>query len=131
MKAKSGSRRDAVGSLADEFPVLNQVYPDGFSIPNASSARTSSPAHVKTHVFTTTTGREETLRGLLNEAPLTHPVIHQTLVDLLMIRRRSPGICVMDGPSPATAPGRAAYPAREDVLLASADQWRSMPSRRS
>jgi hypothetical protein len=56
---------------------------------------------VKTHVFTTTTGAmKNAFGGLLNEhRHWTHPVIHETLVDLLMIQKKiHRGVfAVMDG----------------------------------
>ena len=83
--------RDAVGSLADEFLCLNDVYPEGFSIPKRFIGENilHLPT-VKTHVFTTTTGAmKNAFGGLLNERRhWTHPVIHQTLVDLLMVQKK-------------------------------------------
>ena len=85
--------RDAVGDLADRFLVLNDVYPDGFSIPKRFIGE--NIVHlptVKTHVFTTTTGAmKNAFGGLLNERRhWTHPVIHETLVDLLRIQQKIP-----------------------------------------
>jgi hypothetical protein len=97
--------RDAVGELADKFLCLNQVYPDGFMIPKRFIGENiiHLPT-VKTHVFTTTTGAmKNAFGGLLNERRhWTHPVIHETLVDLLMIQRRiHRGVfAVMDGTFP-------------------------------
>jgi uncharacterized protein (DUF362 family) len=94
--------REAVGALADKFLVLNRVYPDGFSIPKRFLGHNiiQLPT-VKTHVFTTMTGAmKNAFGGLLNEKRhWTHEVIHETLVDLLMIQRKiHPGLfCVMDG----------------------------------
>ena len=120
--------RDAVGSLADEFLCLNQVYPDGFSIPKRFIGENilHLPT-VKTHVFTTTTGAmKNAFGGLLNERRhWTHPVIHETLVDLLMIQKKiHPGIfAVMDGTFAGDGPGpRCMIPHVKNVLLASADQ---------
>ena len=77
--------RDAVGDLADKFICLNEVYPDGFSIPKRFIGENiiHLPT-IKTHVFTTTTGAmKNAFGGLLNEhRHWTHPVIHETLVDL-------------------------------------------------
>ncbi|HEY8155610.1 MAG TPA: DUF362 domain-containing protein [Myxococcota bacterium] len=120
--------RDAVGPLADEFLVLNQVFPDGFSIPKRFIGENilHLPT-VKTHVFTTTTGAmKNAFGGLLNERRhWTHPVIHQTLVDLLMIQKKihSGIFAVMDGTFAGDGPGpRCMIPHVKNVLLASADQ---------
>jgi hypothetical protein len=82
---------------------------------------------VKTHVFTTTTGAmKNAFGGLLNERRhWTHPVIHDTLVDLLMIQKKiHRGIfAVMDGTFAGDGPGpRCMIPHVKNVLLASADQ---------
>ncbi len=120
--------RDAVGPLADKFLVLNQVYPDGFSIPKRFLGENilHLPT-VKTHVFTTTTGAmKNAFGGLLNERRhWTHPVIHETLVDLLMIQKHiHPGLfAVMDGSFAGDGPGpRCMTPHVKNVLLASSDQ---------
>jgi hypothetical protein len=64
--------------------------------------------------------------GLLNEhRHWTHPVIHETLVDLLMIQKRiHRGVfAVMDGTFAGDGPGpRCMIPHVKNVLLASADQ---------
>ena len=64
---------------------------------------------VKTHVFTTTTGAmKNAFGGLLNEhRHWTHPVIHETLVDLLMIQKKiHRGVfAVMDGTFAGDGPG--------------------------
>jgi uncharacterized protein (DUF362 family) len=120
--------RDAVGDLADRFLVLNEVYPEGFSIPKRFIGE--NIVHlptVKTHVFTTTTGAmKNAFGGLLNERRhWTHPVIHETLVDLLRIQKRiHPGIfAVMDGTFAGDGPGpRCMIPHVKNVILASADQ---------
>ena len=82
---------------------------------------------VKTHVFTTTTGAmKNAFGGLLNERRhWTHPVIHETLVDLLMIQKKiHRGIfAVMDGTFAGDGPGpRCMVPHAKNVILASADQ---------
>ena len=73
--------REAVGDLADDFLVLNDVYPRGFSIPKRFIGENilHLPT-VKTHVFTTTTGAmKNAFGGLLNEhRHWTHPVIWWT-----------------------------------------------------
>jgi uncharacterized protein (DUF362 family) len=120
--------RDAVGDLADDFLCLNEVYPDGFHIPRRFIGENiiHLPT-VKTHVFTTTTGAmKNAFGGLLNERRhWTHPVIHQTLVDLLMIQQRiHKGVfAVMDGTFAGDGPGpRCMIPHEKNVLLASSDQ---------
>jgi hypothetical protein len=82
---------------------------------------------VKTHVFTTMTGAmKNAFGGLLNERRhWTHPVIHETLVDLLMIQQKiHRGVfAVMDGTFAGDGPGpRCMIPRVKNVILASADQ---------
>ncbi len=120
--------RDAVGDLADKFLCLNDVYPDGFMIPKRFIGENilHLPT-VKTHVFTTTTGAmKNAFGGLLNERRhWTHPVIHETLVDLLMIQKKiHRGVfAVMDGTFAGDGPGpRCMVPHVKNVMLASADQ---------
>jgi uncharacterized protein (DUF362 family) len=120
--------RDAVGAVADKFLCLNQVYPDGFMIPKRFIGENiiHLPT-VKTHVFTTTTGAmKNAFGGLLNERRhWTHPVIHETLVDLLMIQKKihSGIFAMMDGTFAGDGPGpRCMIPYVKNVLLASADQ---------
>jgi uncharacterized protein (DUF362 family) len=120
--------RDAVSDVADKFLCLNDVYPDGFSIPRRFIGENiiHLPT-VKTHVFTTTTGAmKNAFGGLLNERRhWTHPVIHETLVDLLRIQKRiHPGVfAVMDGTFAGDGPGpRCMTPYVKNVILASSDQ---------
>jgi uncharacterized protein (DUF362 family) len=120
--------RDAVGDLTDDFLCLNEVYPKGFTIPQRFLGENiiHLPT-VKTHVFTTTTGAmKNAFGGLLNEhRHWTHPVIHETLVDLLMIQKKiHRGIfAVMDGTFAGDGPGpRCMIPHVKNVILASADQ---------
>jgi uncharacterized protein (DUF362 family) len=120
--------RDAVGDLTKKFLCLNEVYPDGFMIPKRFIGENiiHLPT-VKTHVFTTTTGAmKNAFGGLLNERRhWTHPVIHETLVDLLMIQRKiHRGVfAVMDGTFAGDGPGpRCMIPYAKNVILASADQ---------
>jgi len=120
--------REAVGDLADRFLCLNQVYPKGFLIPRRFVGENiiHLPT-VKTHVFTTMTGAmKNAFGGLLNEhRHWTHPVIHETLVDLLMIQKRiHRGVfAVMDGTFAGDGPGpRCMIPHVKNVILASADQ---------
>src|SRR4051812_33815981 len=120
--------REAVGDLTRDFLVLGQVYPKGFSIPRRFIGENiiHLPT-VKTHIFTTTTGAmKNAFGGLLNEhRHWTHPVIHETLVDLLMIQKRiHRGVfAVMDGTFAGDGPGpRCMDPHVKNVLLASSDQ---------
>ncbi|MBI3264303.1 MAG: DUF362 domain-containing protein [Acidobacteria bacterium] len=120
--------RDAVGDLTKRFLCLNDVYPRGFLIPHRFIGENiiHLPT-VKTHVFTTTTGAmKNAFGGLLNEhRHWTHPVIHETLVDLLMIQQRiHRGVfAVMDGTFAGDGPGpRCMMPLVKNVILASADQ---------
>ena len=120
--------REAVGDLANDFLVLNDVYPKGFHIPKRFIGENiiHLPT-VKTHVFTTTTGAmKNAFGGLLNEhRHWTHPVIHETLVDLLMIQKKiHRGVfAVMDGTFAGDGPGpRCMTPHVKNVILASADQ---------
>ena len=120
--------RDAVGDLTKKFLCLNEVYPKGFAIPQRFIGENiiHLPT-VKTHIFTTTTGAmKNAFGGLLNEhRHWTHPVIHETLVDLLMIQKRiHRGVfAVMDGTFAGDGPGpRCMIPYVKDVILASEDQ---------
>lgn len=120
--------RDAVGDTADTFLVLNDVYPRGFMIPRrfVGENMIHLPT-IKTHVFTTTTGAmKNAFGGLLNERRhWTHPVIHETLVDLLMIQKKiHPGLfAVMDGTFAGDGPGpRCMVPFVKNVILAASDQ---------
>ena len=119
---------DAIGDLASKLLVLNRVYPKGFSIPKRFLGENiiHLPT-VKTHVFTTMTGAmKNAFGGLLNEKRhWTHEVIHETLVDLLMIQKHiHRGLfAVMDGTFAGDGPGpRCMVPYTKNVLLASADQ---------
>ena len=110
------------------FLVLDKVYPDGVFIPKALVGM--NIVHlptVKTHVFTTITGAmKNAFGGLLHRnRHWTHSVIHDTLVDLLMIQQEiHPGLfAVMDGTFAGDGPGpRAMRWHEKDILLASADQ---------
>ncbi len=120
--------RDAVGDLTKNFLCLNEVYPKGFQIPKRFIGENiiHFPT-VKTHVFTTTTGAmKNAFGGLLNERRhWTHPVIHETLVDLLRIQKKiHRGVfAVMDGTFAGDGPGpRCMIPYAKNVILASADQ---------
>ncbi len=120
--------REAVGDLADKFICLNEVFPNGFSIPKRFIGENiiHLPT-IKTHVFTKTTGAmKNAFGGLLNEhRHWTHPVIHETLVDLLMIQKKiHRGVfAVMDGTFAGDGPGpRCMEPHVKNVILASKDQ---------
>ncbi len=120
--------REAVGDIADKFLCLNDVYPNGFMIPKRFIGENiiHMPT-VKTHVFTTMTGAmKNAFGGLLNEKRhWTHPVIHETLVDLLRIQKKihSGVFAVMDGTFAGDGPGpRCMIPHVKNVILASSDQ---------
>lgn len=107
---------------------LDKVYPKGFQIPEALIGK--NVVHLptmKTHVFTTMTGAmKNAFGGLLNHnRHWTHPVIHETLVDLLQVQKEiHPGLfAVMDGTFAGDGPGpRAMRWHIKNVILASADQ---------
>jgi uncharacterized protein (DUF362 family) len=108
--------------------VLDKVYPKGLFIPRVLVGMNMIQLPtVKTHVFTTITGAmKNAFGGLLHrDRHWTHSVIHDTLVDLLMIQREiHPGLfAVMDGTFAGDGPGpRAMHWHQKDILLASADQ---------
>ena len=108
--------------------VLDKVYRDGVFIPRALvGMNIIQLPTVKTHVFTTITGAmKNAFGGLLHrDRHWTHSVIHDTLVDLLMIQQEiHPGIfALMDGTFAGDGPGpRAMRWHEKDILLASADQ---------
>jgi uncharacterized protein (DUF362 family) len=110
------------------FLVLDKVFPDGVYIPKTLVGK--NIVHlptVKTHVFTTITGAmKNAFGGLLHRnRHWTHSVIHETLVDLLMIQQEiHPGIfALMDGTFAGDGPGpRAMHWHEKNILLASADQ---------
>ncbi len=110
------------------FLVLDKVYPQGVFIPKALlDINIIQLPTVKTHVFTTITGAmKNAFGGLLHRnRHWTHSVIHDTLVDLLMIQQDiHPGVfAVMDGTFAGDGPGpRAMRWHEKDILLASADQ---------
>lgn len=110
------------------YRVLDKVYPEGVKIPTFFIGK--NIIHLptlKTHVFTTITGAmKNAFGGLLSERRhWTHSVIHETLVDLLMIQKEiHPGLfAVMDGTIVGDGPGpRAMIPSVRNYILASADQ---------
>lgn len=110
------------------FLVLDKVYPQGVFIPKALvGMNIIHLPTIKTHVFTTITGAmKNAFGGLLHRnRHWTHSVIHDTLVDLLMIQQEiHPGMfAVMDGTFAGDGPGpRAMRWHEKDILLASADQ---------
>jgi uncharacterized protein (DUF362 family) len=109
------------------FLVLDKVYPQGVFIPKVlAGMNILHMPTVKTHVFTTITGAmKNAFGGLLHRnRHWTHAVIHDTLVDLLMIQQEiHPGIfAVMDGTFAGDGPGpRAMRWHEKDILLASSD----------
>jgi len=110
------------------FLVLDQIYPEGLYIPEILIGRNiiQLPT-IKTHVFSTVTGAcKNAFGGLLgSKRHYTHSVIHQTLVDLLMIQQdiHTGLFAVMDGTFAGDGPGpRAMRWHEKDILLASADQ---------
>jgi uncharacterized protein (DUF362 family) len=110
------------------FLVLDKVYPEGIRIPKVFyGANIVQLPTVKTHVFTTITGAmKNAFGGLLHrKRHWTHSVIHETLVDLLMIQQdiHSGIFAVMDGTFAGDGPGPRAMRVHEkDIILASADQ---------
>lgn len=110
------------------FLVLDKIFPEGVEVPELFYGRNiiHFPT-VKTHVFTTITGAmKNAFGGLLNKRRhWTHSVIHETLVDLLMIQQdiHSGLFAVMDGTFAGDGPGpRAMRWHEKDIILASADQ---------
>lgn len=108
--------------------VLHSIFPEGIQIPRRFIG--ASIIHLptmKTHVFTTMTGAmKNAFGGLLQERRhWTHSVIHETLVDLLVIQKEihSGLFAVMDGTIAGDGPGpRCMVPYIKNYLLASADQ---------
>ncbi len=110
------------------FLVLDSIYPEGVTIPEVLIGNNiiQMPT-VKTHVFTTITGAmKNAFGGLLGrKRHWTHSVIHETLVDLLMIQQdiHSGLFAVMDGTFAGDGPGpRAMHWHEKNILMASADQ---------
>jgi uncharacterized protein (DUF362 family) len=106
---------------------LDKVFSDGIYIPELLIGQ--SIIHLptmKTHVFTTMTGAmKNAFGGLLQERRhWTHSVIHETLVDLLVIQKEiHKGVfAVMDGTVAGDGPGpRAMRPHIKNYILASGD----------
>jgi uncharacterized protein (DUF362 family) len=110
-----------------EMLVLREIYGHGIRIPEFFMGK--NIVHlptVKTHIYTTTTGSmKNAFGGLLNtRRHYTHSVIHETLVDLLIIQKEiHTGIFTfMDGTTAGSGPGpRTMTPHEKDVILASGD----------
>jgi uncharacterized protein (DUF362 family) len=111
-----------------EMHVLNNIYPEGITIPEYFLGK--NVVHLPTmkcHIYTTTTGAmKNAFGGLLNtKRHYTHSWIHRTLVDLLAIQKEihSGIFAVMDGTTAGNGPGpRTMYPVVKDFILASQDQ---------
>lgn len=107
---------------------LHKVFPDGLMIPKSLiGANIIHLPTLKTHVFTEITGAmKNAFGGLLHlKRHWTHSMIHETLVDLLVIQKEiHPGIfAVMDGTISGDGPGPRAMRLRvTNLLLASRDQ---------
>ncbi len=116
----------------DHVVAVEQVQPDtpylyDFTMTAYSNFVGNGLILSNTHVFTTITGAmKNAFGGLLGtKRHWTHSVIHETLVDLLMIQQDiHPGLfAVMDGTFAGDGPGpRAMRWHEKDVILASADQ---------
>jgi len=111
-----------------EFLVLDKVFPEGVHVPRRFHGENiiQLPT-MKTHVFTGMTGAmKNAFGGLLDrKRHWTHSVIHETLVDLLMIQKEihSGLFAVMDGSVVGDGPGPRCMEIKEGgYILASADQ---------
>jgi uncharacterized protein (DUF362 family) len=110
------------------FLVLDKIFPNGVFIPkDLVGINIIHLPTIKTHVFTTITGAmKNAFGGLLHRnRHYTHSVIHDTVVDLLMIQQDiHPGIlAVMDGTFSGDGPGpRAMRWHEKDIIIASSDQ---------
>ncbi len=110
-----------------ETLVLHKIFPNGIRIPDYFPGK--SIIHlptVKCHIYTNMTGAmKNAFGGLLNtRRHYTHSVIHETLVDLLMIQKEihSGIFTVMDGTLCGNGPGpRTMIPVEKDYMLASSD----------
>jgi uncharacterized protein (DUF362 family) len=108
--------------------VLHEIYPDGFRIPDYFLGKNivHQPT-VKCHIYTTTTGAMKNAFGglLTRRRHWTHDVIHDTLVDLLVIQKEIHAglFAVMDGTTAGNGPGpRTMFPEEKNVILAAEDQ---------
>jgi len=116
---------DHIESIEEVEPDTGYLY--DFTMESAPNFIGNGVCLHNTHVFTTITGAmKNAFGGLLHrKRHWTHAVIHDTLVDLLMIQQDiHPGIfAVMDGTFAGDGPGpRAMRWHEKDILLASADQ---------
>src|SRR6516165_6068221 len=108
--------------------VLDSIYPEGIRIPKRLvGANILHLPTMKTHVFTRITGAMKNAFGglLFEKRHWTHSVIHETLVDLLVIQKEihSGVFAVMDGTFAGDGPGpRCMVPYVKNYILASADQ---------
>ncbi len=111
-----------------EMSVLHDIFPEGIKIPRMFvDKNVIQLPTIKTHVLTTIAGAmSNAFGGLLDHRRhWTNSVIHQALVDLLVIQREiHPGIfAVTDGTFAGDGAGPRAMRVHEkDILLASADQ---------
>lgn len=107
---------------------MDEIFPDGFSIPNIFPGK--NVLHLptqKTHGHTTITGAMKNAFGglLTKHRHHSHRLIHEVLVDLLVIQKEiHAGIfAVTDGTVCGDGAGpRAMIPKVEDYILASGDQ---------
>ncbi len=107
---------------------LQKIYPKGIHLPEFFFDK--NIVHLptmKTHIYTTTTGAmKNAFGGLLNtRRHYTHSLIHETLVDLLVIQQEihSGIFAVMDGTVSGSGPGpRTMQPHDTHLILASGDQ---------
>jgi len=106
---------------------IDRLFPDGHKIPKMFAGK--NVVHlpsVKTHGHTTMTGAiKNAFGGLITERRHhSHKMIHEVLVDLLMIQKEiHPGMfAVMDGTVCGNGPGpRTMIPVTKNYLLASGD----------
>jgi len=107
--------------------VLDKVFPNGIRIPDYFFGK--NVVHlptIKTHIYTDyTCALKNAFGGLLDKTRhYTHPVIHETLVDLLRIQQeiQAGTIAIADGTTCGSGPGpRTMFPVVKDLLLASTD----------
>lgn len=108
--------------------VLDKVYPKGIRIPDYFFGK--NVVHLptlKTHIYTDyTCSMKNAFGGLLDKSRhYTHPVIHETLVDLLRIQKeiQASTFAVADGTTAGSGPGpRTMTPVVKNLLLAGEDQ---------
>jgi len=111
-----------------EMLALNKIFPDGIHIPEYFINK--NIVHLptmKTHIYTTTTGAmKNAFGGLLNKKRhYTHSMIHETLVDLLVLQKEihSGLFAVMDATVSGSGPGpRTMFPHDTSLFLAGQDQ---------